>query len=302
MARPRMPVRFASPDMENITLIGTLAFYGMALFLFVFFGLRRYLERSKETGLPPLLHIGKVEVWPYRIADLFAVGGIAGFFLLMVVSNAMVTGDETGEVRDSGNLAVGLVFNIGLQLFLAGLSLAMVSGRIGPVRWLGLAWKQWPWVLLLAPAAVVTMWSLFAGLQAVGYMELLESLGLEAVQDTVKIIQEEKDVLVLVLMGFTAIIIAPLCEEIVFRGYLYPVAKKFSGPWLAGICSALVFSAAHGNFAALLPLFAFGLVLAFLYEITGSIWAPMLAHLLFNGATFLVQMLIRFGFVPDVPA
>jgi membrane protease YdiL (CAAX protease family) len=53
--------------------------------------------------------------------------------------------------------------------------------------------------------------------------------------------------------------------------------------------------------AALLPLFVFGLVLVALYEFTGSIWAPVAVHFLFNAATVVVQMLLRFADLPQPP-
>ena len=139
---------------------------------------------------------------------------------------------------------------------------------------------------------------LFGGLQRSGFMEWIESLGVETVQDTVKLLQESSDPLILGLMAFAAVVAAPLCEEIVFRGYFYPVAKKFAGPWAAGICSALVFAAAHGNLAALLPLFIFGCLLVFIYEKTGSLWAPIAVHFCFNGATVIIQMAARYYNLP----
>jgi membrane protease YdiL (CAAX protease family) len=101
-------------------------------------------------------------------------------------------------------------------------------------------------------------------------------------------------------MIVAAVIAAPLCEEIVFRGYFYPVLKRTAGTWAAAFSSALVFAAAHGSLTALLPLFLFGLVLVFVYEKTGSIWAPIAVHFCFNGLTVLVQMAIRTN-PPDVP-
>ena len=100
------------------------------------------------------------------------------------------------------------------------------------------------------------------------------------------------------VMAFAAIVVAPLCEEIVFRGYLYPVMKKFSGPWVAGVCSALIFAAAHGSLVALLPLFVFGCVLVLIYEKTGSLWAPIAVHFCFNGATVIIQMAVRYLDLP----
>ena len=129
-------------------------------------------------------------------------------------------------------------------------------------------------------------------------MEWISSFGVETVQDTVKLLQNSDDPRILALMGFAAVVAAPLCEEIVFRGYLYPAAKKFNGPWVAGICSSLVFAGAHGNLAALLPLFIFGCVLVVVYEKTGSIWAPIAVHCCFNIATVITQLLDRYHHVP----
>jgi membrane protease YdiL (CAAX protease family) len=143
------------------------------------------------------------------------------------------------------------------------------------------------------------MWTVFAALFELGYMELLQRLGVEHVQDTVALFQDSYDMTVVILMAFTASIVAPVCEEIVFRGYLYPVMKKFSGPWIAALCNAMIFSAAHGSMSALLPLFIFGIALVALYEYTGSIWAPIAAHFLFNSATVFIQLMVRFGYIPE---
>lgn len=153
-------------------------------------------------------------------------------------------------------------------------------------------------VLLIAPCAVLAMWAFSAGLEFSGYVKWMESLGVETMQDTVKLLQESKDPLILGLMAFAAVVAAPLCEEIVFRGYFYPVMKHYSGAWPAAICSALVFAAAHGSLTALLPLFVFGLLLVFIYERTGSLWAPVSVHFCFNGATVLVQFAARHFNIP----
>jgi membrane protease YdiL (CAAX protease family) len=196
------------------------------------------------------------------------------------------------------NLGI-VLFSIMFLFFMAAVAVAIVIRRMGPVPWLGLRWKEWPWVLLIAPGTVICMWAFFAGLQGLGYMDLMDRLGVQKVQDTVELFQKGKDPAVLILMAVAAVIVAPICEEVVFRGYLYPAAKRFAGPWVAAVCTALMFSAAHGNMAALLPLFVFGLVLVALYEFTGSIWAPVAAHFLFNAATVTVQMLVRFYGLPE---
>jgi membrane protease YdiL (CAAX protease family) len=238
--------------------------------------------------------LGNVQVWPYRALDLIGFAGVVGLFYMLALGNSAAEGAKDLPVIN----AEGVIISIGFQLFTAFIVIAVMVNRQNPVLWLGLAWKKWPLVIMIAPISVVSMWALFAGLYELGYMDLMDRLGVEKVQQTVTIFQEEKDIVVLVLMAIAAALVAPVCEEIVFRGYLYPVAKKFSGPWVAALCTALIFSAAHGSFSALLPLFAFGLLLVALYEFTGSLWAPMAVHFLFNGATVAVQLYARYAEIP----
>lgn len=270
--------------------------YGLAVGLFLAAaGWRVFAARAQGADAPPVLPVGKVAVWIYRPLDLLGMAVIAGVFYLLSVGNAVAA-----EGKEPVSMSVGIVlFSIMFLFLMAAVSVAIVIRRMGPVRWLGLRWKEWPWVLLIAPGTVVCMWVFFAGLQGLGYMDLMERLGVEKVQETVELFQKGKDPAVLILMAFAAVIVAPICEEVVFRGYLYPAAKRYAGPWVAAVCTALMFSAAHGNMAALLPLFVFGLVLVALYEFTGSIWAPVAAHFLFNAATVAVQMLVRVYGLPE---
>lgn len=300
------------PDPTEPVIIAT---FGTALGLFTAASLlRKYLgkptgheEEAVDTGndpespyhtpalsgTPPSLPVGRVPTWFYNPLDLLGLGLIYSVFFMLVVASVRMASEKELVLDPSG-----LLVSIGFQFVSAGIVIAFTISRIRPIDWLGLKWPRWHWVFLIAPATVVAMWLFFAGLQASGYMKWIESLGVEAVQDTVKLLQEATDPVVLGLMAFAAVIAAPICEEIVFRGYLYAAGKKFAGPWVAGLCSALVFAAAHGSMAALLPLFVFGCVLAFLYEKTGSLWAPVAVHFCFNGATVLVQMGARYFNIP----
>jgi len=238
---------------------------------------------------PPPLPVGRVPVWFYRPLDLLGIGFVFVLFFGLVVASLKPSSKAEPIIDPQGLLA-----SISFQFIIAGIVTAFVIGRIRPVEWLGLRWAGWRWSFLIAPAAVLLMWLFFWGLQAIGFMRWIESLGVETVQDTVKILQDSNNPAVLGLMAFAAVIAAPFCEEIVFRGYLYSATKRFAGPWAAGICSALVFAAAHGSIAALLPLFVFGCVLVFVYEKTGSLWAPITVHFCFNGATVAIQMAARY--------
>ena len=241
-----------------------------------------------RTAAPPGLPVGRVPVWFYRPYDLVGAGFVFLVFCGLVLASFRITDDARGEVDSAG-----LLVSIGFQFVMGGVVAMLVVMRVGWNSWLGLKWPSWQWVFAIAPCAVLFMWAVVGGLQISGYVKWMESFGVETVQDTVQLLQKAEDPVILGLMGFAAMIAAPLCEEVVFRGYFYPVLKKFGGAWPAAICSALLFACAHGNLAVLLPLFIFGGVLVFIYEKTGSLWAPIAVHFCFNSATVVIQMVVR---------
>lgn len=258
-------------------------------------GALRRVPQSAESNplepprvLPPPLPFGKVSVGLYQPLDLLPVALIFSAFSLLVVSSLSAPASPDRELAASD-----LVMNIGFQIFIAGTILVYMMRRTTAADWLGLHWPAWPKVFFIAPASVFGMWLIFGVLQTCGYMQWMESLGAETMQESVKLLQTTEDPAVLWLMALAAVLVAPLCEELLFRGFLYPVAKKFTGPWLAACSSALFFAAAHGNLSALLPLFLFGLLLVWIYEKTGSLWAPIAVHFCFNSATVIVQIAAR---------
>jgi len=252
----------------------------------------RLISRA-DTQSPPRILPGKVDTWFYRPLDLIGPALIFSIFLgLFLISLSMPA------ISHEDLNASALIFNIGLQGMIAGGMVLIALQRTTLMKWLGLRWQGWPSVFFIAPAAVLLMWGVFWGIEASGYIKWMESLGAETLQDTVKLFQESNDFALIGLLSFTAIIVAPICEEIVFRGLFYPVMKKFSGPWVAAFCSGLIFAAAHGNLTVLLPLFILGVLLVFIYEKTGSIWAPIAVHFCFNAATVSIQLLMRLKEVP----
>ena len=81
-------------------------------------------------------------------------------------------------------------------------------------------------------------------------------------------------VLLLVLGG----LVAPLKEELIFRGMLYPPLRQAYGRGLGIILTSLVFALLHLDFVRFIPLFLGGVMLAWLYERTGSLWPSIIAH------------------------
>lgn len=257
--------------------------------------LRRASRRTAAAGMdvsdspvdPPSLDSGRVPVWWCRPFDLVVAGGVMCVFASLALQAAGRSG--ASSVPETA----GLLTSILLQGFLALMVTASVTSRLDLVAWLGLCWRGWPWIFLIGPASVVLMWMVFGVLQLSGYLEWMRSLGVDTMQDSVRLLQKSDDPQVLGLMVFAALVTAPVCEEVLFRGHLHSVLKHYCGIWPAALASSLVFACAHGNLTAALPLFLFGLVLVLLYEKTGSLWAPVASHFLFNAATVAAQLAAR---------
>lgn len=106
-------------------------------------------------------------------------------------------------------------------------------------------------------------------------------------QQAVEILRHADTLLGRAISGLATVFIAPAGEEVIFRGVLYPWAKRtFSQP-IALWGTAIFFGAIHLNLSSFLPLTALALVLVWLYEYTGNLLAPMAVHFVFNGANFI---------------
>jgi len=73
-------------------------------------------------------------------------------------------------------------------------------------------------------------------------------------------------------------LLAPVAEEIIFRGLLYGWLRRFMGLAPAAFLSAAVFGLVHGILPVIAAAFVVGLALAYIYERTGSLWAPTIVH------------------------
>ena len=86
----------------------------------------------------------------------------------------------------------------------------------------------------------------------------------------------------ILLFAVLACIVAPVVEELTFRGFAFNALLRYMPLPLAALIASLLFGAAHGSWTALAPLAGAGLVLAAVYYRTGALSASMIAHAGFN--------------------
>lgn len=91
-----------------------------------------------------------------------------------------------------------------------------------------------------------------------------------------------------ILVLVSLVVIAPIAEEIIFRGYLYGKLRKIVPIWIAMPLVSVIFGLVHGQWNVAIDVFCLSLILCTLREITGNIWAGILLHMLKNGIAFYV--------------
>ena len=126
-----------------------------------------------------------------------------------------------------------------------------------------------------------------------GWDWLLNLAGVAAAdQDMVVMLRGEGSSVHIAVMTFIAVVLAPIMEEMIFRGALFGYCRIRMPRWLAVLLPSLVFAAIHmdkatglPNARSFMPLFALAIILSIAYERTGRIAVPIVAHALLNLST-----------------
>lgn len=149
---------------------------------------------------------------------------------------------------------------------------------------MGFRFDHWPKQLLLGVsgywAAIPTVFCLALLSQ---WLLKMPSFSSNPVIEMVLKRHDRLDEIILLLMVG---VIGPFCEEIIFRGFLYPTFRQKLGVFWAVLLTALIFSGLHSDPAGIFPILGLGIILNFLYETSGSILPGFIAHALWNLSVF----------------
>jgi len=83
-------------------------------------------------------------------------------------------------------------------------------------------------------------------------------------------------------IAVTAVLAAPVVEELVFRGVALPLLARCSGGGLAVLASSALFACVHFHLPSVVPLFVLAVLLSMAYLFSGSLTVPVVMHALFN--------------------
>ncbi len=141
----------------------------------------------------------------------------------------------------------------------------------------------------LAPLGFI-VYALISAFLTYIVMQLIPSLPLDQAQDVgFRALSRQYEY---TLAFITLVVLAPLAEEVLFRGYLYGKLQKYVPVIPALIVTSLLFGMAHlpGSdhiqWSVALDTFALSIILCLLRTITGSIWAGVLLHMTKNAIAF----------------
>jgi len=132
------------------------------------------------------------------------------------------------------------------------------------------------WIASLIWTTVLTTLEKFGAIEAVEPQELIT------------LFQGGGDPIAIGLLVIMAVVLAPIVEEIIFRGCVYRFLKSQTTRLPAQILSGCIFSFMHANLLSFVPLVVVGVLLARVYEKSGNILVPIWFHAFFNGFSLLM--------------
>lgn len=205
-----------------------------------------------------------------------------------VVAAATLFGAPAFEPPDLRSEHVTLLMGAHALVAAIAVMIAVVRRRRG-LQALGL---PGPAPLSAARAGLVACIGVFPLVHLARFLTTLIFRSLEKVPDlnpTAAVLVAEDSLPRVIAIAIGAAIVVPITEEILFRGVLYAAIRNRAGPGVAILLSAGIFAVVHPRVDAA-AIVVFAIVLAGVYEKTGSLVAPIVAHTAHNA--FAVALLL----------
>lgn len=264
----------------------------------VLYGMLRFVAQSQaaEEGSPRrklfgILEATAVTFFIYFFSQL--IGGLTIYIFLGLIGwdeariTSWLTNNTLGQFLVSAAIQLGMLGLLALFMKRRRMSFASIG-------WKGrFAWRETGLVIV----AYLAYLALFIA-STVAAKALFPSLDLEQKQE---IGFDNVSQLQLPLVFVSLVILPPLVEEVIMRGYLYTSLKSQVSQRWAAIITSILFAVAHlqaGSSAPLLWIaaidtFILSLLLIHLREKTGRLWAPIMLHALKNGIAFATLFIFK---------
>lgn len=221
--------------------------------------------------------------WPPWAAPLALVTGLilALFGSLLVDIPAAIFGVSisSGSLPPGLQIADTVVQDVGFVV--AAVVIAGMGGRTVRSWQFGLR----PVAVRKAVGAVVALYAGFFVFTLL-WQEALDLHGKEKLLDQ---LGANENAALLISAAALTCVLAPICEELLFRGFIFTALRNWHGPLLAAVLTGLLFGGVHAGSAPvayLVPLAVLGFGLCLLYWRTGSLYPCIAAHCVNNCIAF----------------
>ena len=218
---------------------------------------------------------GAAQRWPFWFGPAALVmgliaGALGGAIAVIVIEGgaAARNGTLTPAATDIATVIQDLGF-VAAAVFLAATKASPRPAQFGLVA--PRSWWRALGVALLAAIAFVVISDV--------YFQILNQSGQE--KEFVKEIGGNAGTISVLAVCVLTTVIAPVCEELLFRGFIFRSLCNWRGPWPAAIVTGVLFGLVHGLSAPavdLAPLALLGFLLCVVYWKTGSLYLTILIH------------------------
>ena len=278
---------------ELITQYPVLAAIACALFLIglacdIYLLIR--FRRARQIASEPLLNVHRqpwgmpelVTATALVFSSLLGCGVILG-----LVAKIFALGDTSTQLLVVGGELLGrlaMVLAFAVYFHLSNIDWKTVLGLQRPARPRSVALGAICYLAILPP-----LWLVMATVT-----QIMRRAGIEQTAQPVAewLVTSDSWLMVGMLVVF-AVVVAPIFEELFFRGFAYPALKERLGVWKALVLVSAVFSLIHLHGPSIAPLFALAVALGLAYELTGSLLTPIIIHALFNAMNVAMLLFVR---------
>jgi len=227
----------------------------------------------------------KLSVTPGRSNNLTPVHIIA-IFLLWLLTPDLAIGIGLHVKLGSSQIVIIAGIARSLAAIIGGLIMATYSFDGGAVGGMGFTPRRWINDSIRSAIGLMAILPICMGLLIATTLLIQQWWpDLLVIHQFLKILTDPKThVFWRAMVILTAVVLAPLAEEVIFRGLLQSMFRRYlRRPWGAIVVTSILFSAMHFTDIKSLPaLFALSLALGYNYERTGRLYSPIMIHMLFN--------------------
>ena len=235
-------------------------------------------SRRGPVGLPP----NDWPAWsgPVALVAALVLAAVGG---LVVDIPAVLAGVKVSSGHTPHGLELADTMVQDAMFVLTAVLFAQMGGRVARSWQFGLrpTRERW-WRIALVVVAVYFAFFVFSAIWAA-------ALGEEPKEELLEQLGANETALLLALSALLTTVIAPIGEEMLFRGYIFPSLAKWRGWVLGAAITGVLFGAVHVGSAPvvyLVPLGVLGFLLCALYRRTGSIYPCIATHCLNNSIAF----------------